>query len=140
MEWHLDNCNCFFIGLYPQKPLPDYNKSKMKQQEFSQKPKLFAHITLIPFWLNSLLCFFKDYFSYSMWRSAKLQRTKCITNKVIVSCAVEQVILLKLSGYWYSSKYQKIVWMDSKMVKLNCLTLRAFTKMSLFSKKSGVSL
>jgi len=29
----------------------------------------------------------------------------------------------KLSGYWYSSKYQKIVWLHSKMVKPNCLTL-----------------
>jgi len=29
----------------------------------------------------------------------------------------------KLSGYWYSSKYQKIVWIHSKMVKPNCLTL-----------------
>jgi len=28
----------------------------------------------------------------------------------------------KLSGYWYSSKYKKIGWMDLKKVKLNFLT------------------
>jgi len=29
----------------------------------------------------------------------------------------------KMYAYWYSFKYQKIIWMDSKTVKPNCLTL-----------------
>jgi len=40
---------------------------------------------------------------------------------------------------WYSSKYQKLGWMDSKTVKLNCLTLGS-CKMNPFPKKGGVSL
>jgi len=38
------------------------------------------------------------------------------------------------TGHWYSSKYQKIGWMDSKIVKPNYLTLRS-CKMILFPKK-----
>jgi len=41
----------------------------------------------------------------------------------------------KLSGYWYSSKYQKISWIYLKMVKPNCLTLGGLVKWTYFQKK-----
>ncbi len=39
-----------FALAYPQKPSPEYNTSKIKHLEFSQKPN--GHITLIQFSLQ----------------------------------------------------------------------------------------
>jgi len=41
-------------------------------------------------------------------------------------------------GYWYSSKYQKIAWIDLKMVKPNCLTLGELWNEPISKKKKKV--
>jgi len=46
----------------------------------------------------------------------------------------------KLSGYWYSSKYLKIGWMDSEKVKHNCLNSGEVVKLAYLQKKWSIPL